>query len=91
MASSKDRQRVETAQNLEAWRNLAASLGAEVEEVPAEFLDSRQLRSIWGLCNSATREKIYKGVKRGLIERKEFRIKVGGQIRMMPHYRIVKK
>jgi len=66
------------------------------EKPPMGFLTAIQLSNAWGLKKAATANKLKKGMKLGIVEKKNFSVYVEsnvGEKRLLPipHYRFIKK
>jgi hypothetical protein len=61
------------------------------EEDRTGWQTTKELCVILGLKFTATKEKIYKGVQEGKLERKLFKVRYSNSTQLVPHYRIIEE
>ena len=91
MASSTPRAKSSSTDSEWAKGLLREILTSDVDQVPEGFYTARQWAEMWGLSHDTASGYIRMGVKKGLMERKAFRIRC--ELRTtypVPHFRQLK-
>jgi len=63
---------------------------SEVDKIPPDFYDAKEWQKKWGICRTSTRNALNLAIKKGIMERKFFRVAIKGDYRRVGYYRATK-
>jgi hypothetical protein len=63
---------------------------SEVDIVPPNFYSAKEWQKKWGIGRTSTRNAINLALKKSIMERKFFRVAIGGDYRRVGYYRATK-
>ena len=63
---------------------------SEVDKIPPNFYNAKEWQKKWGIARTSTRNALNLAVKKGIMERKFFRVAIEGDYRRVGYFRATK-